>query len=268
MIHDNHVIAGLKNTVFALSHYPFFDILRERIYYVKSPDAAAKKHHQSLCNVWHLALWHSRGSCCLASITLCHSHKSCIWMKREAGLGEYFQHNVSDNWKASCCSVILSNSLWLSDINALSYGLFSKMRQHSAVNKQKKVGLLSWEEENDMYWLEYIDDYLVPMVHVACLSDAVGDSSEFLKCGACQRVKVVFVSRPMQTSRLWNTARRFMSHVARKNDNGGNTLNQQVLDEYMVPGQYLRYFKTTRRKKRSLEVYVHCLVLRSKVSDP
>ncbi|CDS10185.1 hypothetical protein LRAMOSA02862 [Lichtheimia ramosa] len=57
----------------------------------------------------------------------------------------------------------------------------------------------------------------------------------------------------MQTSRLWNTARRFMSHVARKNDNGGNTLNQQVLDEYMVPGQYLRYFKTTRRKKRSLE---------------
>lgn len=59
-----------------------------------------------------------------------------------------------------------------------------------------------------------------------------------------------------------------MSHVARKNDNGGNTLNQQVLDEYMVPGQYLRYFKTTRRKKRSLEVYVHCLVLRSKVSDP
>ena len=58
----------------------------------------------------------------------------------------------------------------------------------------------------------------------------------------------------MQTSRLWNTAKRFMSNAARKNDHGNNSLNQQVLDEYMVPGPYLRYFKTTRRKKRSLEV--------------
>ncbi|KAJ8654650.1 hypothetical protein O0I10_009701 [Lichtheimia ornata] len=58
----------------------------------------------------------------------------------------------------------------------------------------------------------------------------------------------------MQTGRLWwNTARRFMSNAARKNDHGGNSLNQQVLDEYMVPGQYLRYFKKTRQKKRSLE---------------
>lgn len=45
-----------------------------------------------------------------------------------------------------------------------------------------------------------------------------------------------------------------MSNAARKNDHGGNSLNQQVLDEYMVPGQYLRYFKKTRQKKRSLEV--------------
>lgn len=69
------------------------------------------------------------------------------------------------------------------------------------------------------------------------------------------RSRSFLVSRKMQTSRLWwNTARRFMSNAARKNDHGGNSLNQQVLDKYMVPGQYLRYFKKTRQKKRSLEV--------------